>query len=222
MLYLIFLPIVLANEIILSAGVGNYSRLSLEDQYSAYRTYSEIGIVTGSSILAYELSLDGMLEEWETFDPNVSAEQFQQIIKEHFHLKAYPCLFCDETIGACYNLSYRIDNMIRNQTRFIKDSIERAKCFNYDGYIVDFEPNFPIDTNGLSLMILEWDKYLHQNNLSLWLWIGYGAPYDLKMLTTSSHVKYMTMNTYVNTYTDFINVASHMQNQYTIEKLGYG
>jgi len=87
---------------------------------------------------------------------------------------------------------------------------------------VDFEPVSIIDPNDLTLMILEWGRVLHYNNLTLWLWIGYGGPYDMRLLMTSPYIKFMTMNTYVNSYTDFINVASHMQNQYTIEKLGYG
>ena len=211
-----------SREVILSAGVGNYSRLSLQDQYRAYQTYTEIGLITGSSVLAYQLSTDGMLEEWPTYDPKISTEQFQYLIKTQFKLGAYPCIFCDATIGACSNLGPRINNMIANSNKFFQDSLSRAKKFGWDGYMVDFESDSAVNITELTKFMITWSDHLHQENLTLWLWMGGGTPYYMDMLSNNTNIKFVSMSTYVSTYIDFINVASGLQTYYGMEKMSYG
>lgn len=210
------------NEVILSAGVGNYSRLSLHDQYMTYQTYADIGLISASSILAYQISVDGMLEEWPTYDSAISAEGLQYSIKTKFDLKAYPCIFCDATIGACSNLGMRTDRMLSNQHAFIVDSIERAMKYGWDGYIVDFEPDSPLNITGIAHFMVDWAEELYQRNMTLWLWIGSTALYDFNIVSASPHIKYVTMSTYVTSYNDFINIASILQTQIGIDKLSFG
>ena len=105
---------------------------------------------------------------------------------------------------------------------FIKDSIVRAKLYNYDGYIVDFEPDSTINSTKITDFILEWNSALNYNNLSLNLWIGGNTPYDFRILNVSN-LLLTTMNTYDNDYETFITTATQLQvNVNDVSRLGFG
>jgi hypothetical protein len=210
------------NQVILSAGIGNYSLLQLDQQYHAYKTYTDIGLISGASILVYELSNEGMLNEQQTNDPNLSAEKFQSLLKIQLKLTALPCLFCDATIGACANLSYRLEKLYTNQTNFMIDSLSRAINHGWDGYFVDFEPDGMVDMYKITNFIMMWGKFLYRHNLSLNVWMGESSPYNMTLLYDFPYVNLITMDTYVSTYDQFITIASSLQISTDISRIGYG
>lgn len=214
--------LIASKEVILSAGIGNYTEIQLMEQYLAYKSYTNIDLITAASILTYQLTTDGMLAEWKTEDPTMTAEQFQYLIKKNLGLKSYPCVFCDATSGACTNLSDRIDNMIANKNKFIENSIIRAQRYYWDGYIVDFEPENSVNTSAVTEFIIEWGTKLNLYNMTLGIWVG-GLPiYDLNILSKYPYINIITMSTYVGTYNDFITNAAGLQTQLGISNLSYG
>jgi hypothetical protein len=179
-------------------------------------------IITASSILAYNLDINGSLDTYLTNDSFWSAETYQLYIKENLGLKSYPCLYCDATIGMCSNLSNRLENLYLNKTYFINDSIYRAKKFNYDGYFVDFEQDTTVNITKLTDFILLWNNELNKYKLSLTLWVDDGTPYDERIWNTST-LKLISMDTYTNTYDSFINIAASLQTSTNdITRLGFG
>lgn len=79
-----------AKEIILSAGVDNLSRQELDVQYTTYKAYAELGLITTASILTYGLGDDGLLEIYPTSNPDYSAEDYQRSLKGDLSLKLSP------------------------------------------------------------------------------------------------------------------------------------
>src|SRR5579872_1040201 len=134
----LFLKIVLTREIILSSGVTNWTTKQLTLQYNKYSAYANMGIVTASSILVYNLDNDGHLGTYATADQNMSAIEYQISLKK-LGLKIYPCLFCDTSIGVCNNLTKTMNKLYSHQQHFINDTITQALKFGWDGYTVDFE-----------------------------------------------------------------------------------
>lgn len=211
-----------SKNIILSAGVGQYTHDQLWKQYTAFKTYSNIGIITASSILAYNLDTNGSLASYDTNDTYWTAETYQQYIKQTLKLKSYPCVYCDSTIGMCSNLSSRLENLYLNVDKFIDDSIQRAKLFNYDGYFVDFEPDTIVNSTKLTDFILMWNEALNKYNLTLNVWIGYDTPYDDRIWNTTT-LNLVSMNTYTDTYDYFIYMAGSLQTSINdITRLGFG
>ena len=210
------------REIIMAAGVGNYSSEQLQQQYQTYKSYSNIGLITGSSILVYQLTTDGMLAEWETTDPGLTASLYQVKIKKELGLKAYPAIFCDATVGACTNLSDRLAMMIKNKDNFIADSIQQAKRYSWDGYLVDFEPDSPTDAGTLTKLMTEWAAALHPYNLTLGIWFDSNTPYILATLAQSPNINLISMDTYAAAYSSFIMIAGAKQTQIPTPNLSFG
>jgi len=211
-----------SKEVILSSGIGNYNHQDLWSQYTAFKTYGNKNIISASSILAYYINENGSLEPYETNDTYWTAETYQQYIKDNTGLKSFPTLYCDATIGDCSNFNERIEKLYSNMTYFINDSIKRANLYNYDGYIVDFEPDSEVNTTKITDFILEWNQALNYNNLSLNLWIGGNTPYDNRILNVSN-LLLTTMSTYDNNYETFITTAEQLQvNINDVSRLGFG
>ena len=220
--FLVFLQQCYSKEVILSSGIGNYAHQDLWNQYTAFKTYGDKNIISASSILLYYINDNGLLEPYKTSDTYWTGELYQQYIKHNTGLKSFPTLYCDATIGQCSNFNERIEKLYLNMSYFIKDSIVRAKLYNYDGYIVDFEPDSTINSTKITDFILEWNSALNYNNLSLNLWIGGNTPYDFRILNVSN-LLLTTMNTYDNDYETFITTATQLQvNVNDVSRLGFG
>ena len=196
-----------AQNVILSSGLENWNREQLIDQYNAFLTYTRMNIISASSILVYNLDKNGNLDTYNTSDSTITAEQYQIMIK-NLDLKSYPCLFCDATIGNCANLSDRLENLYTHQQDFINSTLVRAKTYGWDGYTVDFEPDQSVDSAKLTAFIVDWANQLASINKTLYIWIGGTTYYDMSVLFNTNNIKLITMNTYVNNYDDFINIAS--------------
>lgn len=194
MLIILFIVGIYAKEIILSAGVSQYGLIPLEEQYYLYKTYKQNNLITGASILAYYLSENGTLETYN------NGEELQYNLKNNLNLTAYPCLFCDATIGACDNLNSRLQNLYSNETYFIEQSIYKAKKYNWDGYYVDFEYGSFVDYNKLTTFIINWATQLYNNNLKLNLWIGDTVYYNMTLLYNNRIINLVTMTTYLKSY----------------------
>lgn len=184
--------------------------MDLSNQYTTYKTYHDIGLITAASILAYELSADGMLDVYDT-GSNITAEEFQHVLKKDFNLKALPCLFCDATIGACSDLNQRLEAMFQQTNKFITDSIDRAEKYGWDGYMVDFESDTAIDHYKLTNFIIDWSERLATANLSLYVWIGGPASYQMDLLYNSDTIHLVTMDTYYSDYQNYILKAGIQQ-----------
>jgi len=220
LLLILFLSFCNAKEVILSSGLGNYTDAQLLQQYTAFKAYKDIGLITTSSILLYNLNEDGSLGFYNTLS-NMTSKHYQTILKSELGLKAMPCLYCDSTIGMCSNFSDRFSNLYSNMTQFIKSTVVEALEHNWDGYYVDFEPDTSVNSTEVTNFVLAWNLELKAFNLKLNLWIGGNAPYDDRIYT--SDILITTMNTYVDNYSDFINIASGLQVITTnITNLGFG
>lgn len=223
---LILLAIVLvgAKEVILSAGVNGLNDNQLYDQYTAYNAYNDMHIITGSSVLVYSLSENGTLDVYQTNDPSWSAEEFQQSLKQYLGLKTLPCLYCDATIGACSDLNNRLEAMYLYQDDFIQSTIDTAELNGWDGYYVDFEPDSPINSTRLTEFVISWGEALQNASLSLNVWVGGATQYDTYSLYDADCVNLVTMDTFTNSYDNFINTAASLLTTAVdnISRLGFG
>lgn len=211
-----------AKEISLSSGLGNYTDLQLQEQYQAFKFYKEMNIISASSMLVYNLNEDGTLGIYNTSSNITSSEKFQYQLKYNLGLKAYPCLYCDSTIGLCSNLSSRLNNLYNNIDTFINTTIKTAMMNNWDGFMVDFEPDTFVDPTNITNFILQWNDVMNYYNLKLILWIGGNAPYDDRIFG-NVNLTLLSMNTYNEYYGDFIETATEQQlNMYDVSKLGFG
>jgi hypothetical protein len=209
-----------AKDVILSSGLGNYTDSQLLQQYTAYKAYKDIGLITTSSILLYNLNQDGTLGYYNT-SSNITSKQYQRSLKSELGLKAMPCLYCDSTIGMCSNFSSRFANLYANMSTFIKSTIIEAIEYDWDGYYVDFEPDTAVDSTQITDFVLAWTFELKIYGLVLNLWIGGNAPYDDRIY--NSDILLTTMNTYGSDYSDFISIASALQTTtINISNLGFG
>lgn len=224
------------KDVILYAGIGNWSSTYITNQYMAYQAYSDIGLVNAASILAYYLTLDGMIGLYEDVNqtdrdgkgdmgknfPPPTAESFQWALKKNLGLKAYPCVYCDATIGACTGLSSRLDKLFTNQSAFIKDTLARAKQYGWDGYSIDLEVDGDVNRTQLTDFIIDWGTILRQHQLRLFVWIGSSTQYDIDRLLSADVIEVITMDTYTNDYNLFINAASTLMTMTNISKIGLG
>lgn len=212
-----------SKEIILSSGIGGWSYDELWSEYTAYKSYAEMNIITTSSILAYYIQENGTLGVYTTHYPEWNGEQYQSFIKENLKLKALPCLYCDATIGACSNLSYRLNNLYENMDEFINETIRRAKMYGWEGYSVDLEPDDEVDTTNVTHFILKWARALHDNDMYLSVWIGGDTPYNLTQLYNSSIIQLITMDTYGQQYEQVIDTLAPIQiSMIESSHLGFG
>lgn len=214
---------VFGKEVVLSTGLGGWTQQQLWSQYTSYKAYADIGIITTSSVLAYYIAENGSLAVYTTRSSMWPAEIYQATLKNDLGLKALPCLYCDATIGNCADLASRLNNLYNNMTGFIDDTISRGKQYGWDGYSVDFEPDTPVEMEQVTNFILEWGKALQENEMYLSVWIGGNVPYNLTQLYNSSYVKLVTMDTYNLSYDEVINVVAPLQtSMYDVNNLGFG
>lgn len=220
LILLILFDIVVARDVYLSSGLGNYTDSELWSQYTSFKAYKDIGIITGSSILLYNLNEDGTLGKYNT-SANISAEQYQFMLKNNLGLRAMPCLYCDATIGMCSNLSSRLNNLYQNMDEFIYSTIKVAYENNWDGYFVDFEPDSEVDPKNLTDFIIEWSKVMKENKLELNIWTGEGY-YDNRIFN-NTNLTITTMDTYNAQYKSFLEIASTLQvKMKNINNLAFG
>ena len=214
------------GERILSSGLNNWTSEQLGQQYDMYQSYSKLGIIDGSSILVYYLDDWGNLATFQTADVMCTAEQFQEKVKKELRLKAYPCLYCDATIGGpCANLPDKLEKLFGKQDAFIASSIEIAKKYGWDGYTVDFEPDGDVNSTALTDFMFNWAYHLNFNGLALHVWIGGPTQYEMdRMFKGPSGMKLMTMNTYFAGTKSFFQVlASYpIQSINDFSRLGFG
>ena len=200
------------REVILSSGLISWDHKQLLTQYNAYNVYANAGIITASSILVYEIDIHGNLNQYNTTDPLISAEQFQMSLQKlgNDGLSSYPCIYCDATIGYCKNLTDRMEHLYEHKYHFINDTIQRAIKYNWNGYTIDLEPDQKIDALKLSHFIVEWSNELTKYNLLLYVWIGTTTVFDINILSESNaNIRLITMDTYVDDYDSFLDAASN-------------
>jgi len=167
--------------------------------------------------------MNGDLDTYNTSDPNMSAEQFQSVLQKNLSLKAYPCLYCDATIGNCADLDERLNNLFKHQQQFIDSTIQKIKIYNWDGYTVDFEPDDLVDSNRLTEFVIDWGCQLREIGRQLYVWIGGPTDYNMSVLPNSECIKMITMDTYTANYNAFINIASEtMISVPNTSRLGFG
>jgi hypothetical protein len=206
----------------ISSGLGGWTHDQLWSQYTSFKAYKNMNLINTISILSYNLQENGTIGVYQTNDSYWNAESYQQFLKQKLGIKATPCIYCDATIGMCPDLSSRLENLYLNSSGFINDTIYRANIYGWDGYIVDFEPDSTVNTTKLTDFIFDWSEQLETNGLSLTLWIGGNTPYDDRIYN-SSKINLITMNTYSQSYEEFISVAAPLQTSVIdITKLGFG
>lgn len=108
-----------SRDVILSAGIGGYNTKALQDIQSSFRSYAELGIITKSSILAYNINENGELGIYSTASHIIDAEQIQQMVGHDINIKAMPCVYCDETQGMCNNLKSILNKLYSHREAFI-------------------------------------------------------------------------------------------------------
>jgi hypothetical protein len=215
-------------DVILSSGLKDWDASQLFDQYNRYSIYSQMEIITASSILVYNIDEDGNLDTYKTLDLNITAEKYQTMVQQ-LGLKALPCLYCDATtdMGYCKNLSNRLDKMYSHQDEFISDTIQRALLYNWTGYIVDMEPDFLLNWTRLSLFIVDWALQLKIINRDLYVWIGGNTDYNESLFSsynfTNDNIKLLSMDTYVMDYESFVEMASQeITTVSSVDRIGFG
>lgn len=211
------------REVILSAGLGNFTHEKLVTKINTFAAYKDMNIISGSSALVYFFGMNATLDTYNTSDPDISAEQFQLILRNK-GLKAYPCIYCDSTIGNCKNINDRLNNLYLQQQTFIDETILRAQKYGWHGYTIDIEPDQNIDEIRLTNFMLDWGNQLNKNNMTLYIWIGGPTAYHMETLyNTNVDIKLITMDTYAPTYENFIEYASEPLVQINnVSKLGFG
>ncbi len=222
LLLFLLLKTLVANNVILSSGLQDWNRSQLLEQYNMYSMYSDMGIITSSSILVYNLDEKGNLDTYKTNDTSVTAEEYQLMIKQEIGLLALPCLFCDATTGYCTNLNDRLEKLYKNQTYFVTITIEKIMSNHWDGFVVDFEPDSQINWEKLTTFLILWSQALAIINKPLYVWIGFRTLYDYRIYS-APNIKLLSMNTYVSTYGEFIDMAtSSLTKLYNTTKIGFG
>ena len=221
---ILLLNIVSAN-IILSSGLTNWSNTQLSYQYNLYKSYKDMGLITGSSILVYEIDDEGQVNTYKTLNNTVSSEDYQYILKKELGLKSYPCFFCDTTIQMCGGQDFinRIEKLYKNMSGFIDDTIRRALKYEYDGYYLDIELSTVIDFNKLTHFVNLWTYSLKKINKTLNVWIDFSlSSYNATMLYNNNDVLMTTMNTYDTTYDMFLTQVGQYVGKTDNRRLSFG
>lgn len=212
------------KRVILSSGLINWNVEQLTNQFNTFRAYRDMGLITDTSILVYTIDENGLVG---THQPNASitSEEYQRAIKEELGLGAYPCFYCDTTIGMCdefVSMTDRLNKLFTHVDRFINITIDNANKYSWDGYYVDIELRENTDTVKLTNFIVRWANALAKINKTLNVWIG-GTQYNDNVLYENNNVLLTTMNTYNLDYKSFISVASqYHQSIKSINRMSYG
>jgi len=216
------------NTIILSSGLYNWSSGQLNEQYNFFKVYKNLNIITASSILTYVINSDGNIDLIPTSNySNIDAEQYQYKISTDLNLPAYPCIFCDATIGFCTNFDDISEKIFKNQIKFINDLIDRSIKYNWSGYVIDFESDRPIDNYKLTNLMIDLGNALYKYNKRLYIWIEYSTytyyPFNISRLIDHNNIYLLTMNTYNSNYNMFIDLASSLMiHSKSFNRIGYG
>ena len=215
------------NDVILSSGVGGWTHEQLLNEFTTYKTYRNLNLISISSILTYYIEENGTLGVYNTGSNMWTSETFQEYIGSEIKIVTMPTLYCDATLKSslCSNLSSRLNNLYENMDLFINDTIVRAQKYRWYGYIVDLEPGPGdiIDSQNVTEFILKWARALEKYNLILSVWIGSTTPYNMSLLYNSTIVQLITMNTYNLNFDQIINVLAPIQIQMmNVNKLGFG
>ena len=214
LLYLFFILINAKNSILFS-GLENWNDDQLSIQYNLYKSYKHMNLITGSSILLYNIGSDGLIKYYNTSPiASISSHEFQVKLKTNLGLKAYPTFFCDTSIGKCtsseFPLSYRLNKLLENKNTFIKLTINEALHYDWDGYYLDFEPTEVIDNYDIITdFIFEWNDALNKINRTLNIWTGGSSIFNENRIFNNSNIYLTTMSTYDSYYTEFVNVANN-------------
>jgi hypothetical protein len=204
----------------------NWTDKQLDEQYNYFKIYKEMNLITDSSILAYVINMNGSIGLNPTYS-TVNAEEYQYKISNNLKLPAYPCIFCDATIGFCNNLNERLLNVFNNQKYFIDDLIFRSIKYNWSGYTIDFEPDGSIDSVKSTNLIVDLANQLNKYNKKLYIWTNFYInslyPFNMSHLIHHNNIIFITMNTYNLNYDLFINEASNaMINSRSLNNIGFG
>lgn len=215
--------VAMAGEVVLSTGLGGWSTETLQGEFDSYQQYANAKSITGASVLLYGLRENGSMFWWNT-SSTWTSKQFQQDLKTKLGLKAYPCLYCDATIGNCAPLGPRVKAMIEHKEAFISFSIAEAIEYGWDGYAVDFESFGPMPDASLNDFVIEWGERLHQHDIDLQIWVGGDTAFDLKRLNASVGItSIITMNSYYfNSLDSFVHVAQSLFASVSPAKAGFG
>jgi len=228
-LFMFFFTVYAKNNVILFSGLENWNDDKLLIQYNLYKSYTQMKLITGSSILLYSIGIDGMIENYNTSNNSqINSHEFQMKLKTDLGLKTFPTFFCDASIGKCtsneYPLSYRLNKLLENKNLFIKSTINEALKYNWDGYYLDFEPIEIIDNSeNITDFIFEWNNELNKINKTLNIWTGGSSIFNEKRLFNNSKIYLTTMSTYNSYYDGFINNANIYFSQVSnISKFSFG
>lgn len=205
-LFTIINTIFASNDVILSSDVNLWDRSQLLEQYNIFSMYREMNIISSSSILVYNLDINGNLDTYKTNDTSVTAEDFQLLVKE-IGLNSYPSLYCNND-GYCSNLTSRLDQLYKNQTHFIASVVQRIMANHADGFVINFKTNMQLDWVKLTSLLVELSTTLKIINKPLYIWIGNNTLYDDRIYSTPN-IKLLLSNTYVNNYDQFIESATN-------------
>lgn len=192
------------NDVTLTSGLQDFDRVQLDHQYNLFSLYKNMHIIRSSSMLIYNIDTQGNLDTYKTNDSATSAEYFQSLLKNNLGLYAYPCLYCDATAGFCSDLNMRLEKMYKNQTRFILDLVERTMVNGWHGLYFDFEPDGAIDWDKLTHFLIDISHVLNVVQLPVYVWVGHGTSYDHHLLLSATNIKLVSMDTYQQTYADFV------------------
>jgi hypothetical protein len=204
----------------------NWTDKQLDEQYNYFKIYKEMNLISDSSILAYVININGSIGLNPTHS-TTNAEEYQYKISNNLKLPAYPCIFCDATIGFCNNLNERLLNVFNNQKYFIDDLIFRSLKYNWSGYTIDFEPDESIDSVKSTNLIVDLANQLNKYNKKLYIWTNFYInslyPFNMSHLIHHNNIIFITMNTYNLNYDLFINEASNaMINSKSLNNIGFG
>jgi hypothetical protein len=212
-----------AKEVVLSSGLQDWDREQLLTQYDLYQAYHDMGVITASSILVYNINQQGELDVYRTNDSVISAEGYQQSLKQDVGLRAFPCIYCDATVGFCAGLAKRLERTFANRAAFILNVTRRAEVFKWDAISVDFEPDSAINWRELSRLLVQLSEALSLVNVALHVWIGGPTRYDLDMFRDAPNLHAITMDTYVHMYVDFVTAAmTTLAQSHNASRLGFG
>lgn len=214
------------RNIMLSSGLLNWNDKQLNEQYNFFKIYKDLNLITATSILTYIININGSIGLIPT-NSTINAEQYQSNIHQNLNLPAYPCIFCDATIGSCNNLGDRLEAVFNNKEMFINDLISRSIKYDWNGYTIDFEPDVNIDNIKTTNLMIDLAFQLSKYNKKLFIWINYNVdalyPFNISSLMKYNNIKFLTMNTYYCDYNTFISEASNaIIHAYSLSKFGFG
>jgi len=224
MLFSLLLLNHICAHIILSSGLTNWTDQQLSYQYNLYKSYNQMGIISGSSILVYEIDENGGVGIYKTAS-SMGAEEYQYMLKKQLGLKSYPCFFCDTTIQMCGGEEFinRFEKLSKNMSGFINQTIQNALKYDYDGYYLDIELLTVIDTYKLTHFVNLWTHALKNVGKTLNVWIdGLVSSYNSTMLYQNNDIMLTTMNTYRTNYDMFLTQATLQIGRIDNNRLSFG